>query len=72
MESKDNGINWESIALEGNVDFHILTSNEKNQNLLFGVIQMESGVYGTGVYKGTEYRGENWDLVKMTDRIGKR
>ena len=25
MERKDNGINWESIALQGDVDFHILT-----------------------------------------------
>jgi hypothetical protein len=49
LESKDNGENWETKALLGDVDFHILTSNQKNSNLLFGVIQMESGVYKAGI-----------------------
>jgi len=65
MESTDNGENWEAKALQGDVDFHILTSNQKNPNLLFGVIQMESGVYESGIYKSTD-RGENWDIVDAT------
>lgn len=65
MESKDNGENWESRSLLGEVDFHILTSNDSNPNLLFGVIQMESGNYEAGIYKSTN-KGESWEKVNST------
>lgn len=65
MESKDNGENWESKSLLGEVDFHVLTSNDSNPNLLYGVIQMETGDYKTGIYKSTD-KGENWVNLKST------
>ena len=65
MESKDNGENWESKALLGEVDFHVLTSNESNPNLLYGVIQMETGDYKTGIYKSTD-KGANWVKLDST------
>lgn len=65
MESKDNGEKWESKSLLGEVDFHVLTSNDTNPNLLFGVIQMESGKYNSGIYKSTD-KGESWESVKAT------
>jgi len=65
MESEDNGESWESKSLLGKVDFHILTSNESNPNLLFGIIQMESGNYGAGIYRSTD-KGKEWELVNST------
>lgn len=63
MESKNNGEKWESKSLVGEVDFHVLTSNDSNPDLLFGVIQMESGKYESGIYKSTD-KGENWEKIK--------
>lgn len=65
MESKNNGENWESKSLVGEVDFHVLTSNDSNPDLLFGIIQMESGKYESGIYKSTD-KGENWDKINST------
>lgn len=65
MESKNNGEAWNSKSLLGEVDFHILAANESNPNLLFGVIQMETGDYKTGIYKSTD-KGENWVNVNST------
>lgn len=65
MESKDNGMNWDSKSLIGEVDFHILTSNESNPNLLYGIIQMETGNYKTGIYKSTD-KGESWGKLDST------
>lgn len=59
MVSKDNGGKWESKSLKGEVDFHVLTSNQTNPKLLFGVIQMDSGDFKAGIYKSTD-RGEKW------------
>ncbi len=63
MESKDNGENWGSKSLLGEVDFHVLTSNESTPNLLFGVIQMEMGDYKTGIYKSID-KGKSWENLK--------
>lgn len=65
MVSTDNGENWESKSLLGEVDFHILTSNESNPNLLFGLIQMDSGKYKSGINKSTD-KGENWERINST------
>ncbi|WP_019153618.1 F510_1955 family glycosylhydrolase [Robertmurraya massiliosenegalensis] len=65
MESIDNGDNWESKSLLGEVDFHVLTSNDTNPNLLFGVIQMESGNYEPGIYKSIN-KGEKWEKIDST------
>lgn len=66
MESTDNGESWQSKSLLGKVDFHILTSNETKPELLFGIIQMESGEHKAGIYKSID-KGENWERV---DSIG--
>ncbi|MFT8321129.1 MAG: F510_1955 family glycosylhydrolase [Bacillus sp. (in: firmicutes)] len=65
LESKNNGENWEAKALGEEVDFHILTSNEKNPNIMYGVIQMGSGDYKAGIYKSTD-KGESWERVEGT------
>lgn len=62
LESKDNGESWKEKALLGEVDFHLLTSNRSNPNLLFGIIQMNSGNYKPGIYKSID-KGENWELI---------
>ncbi|WP_141432567.1 F510_1955 family glycosylhydrolase [Bacillus sp. 03113] len=63
LESNDNGKNWKEKALVGKVDFHIITSNESNPNLVYGVIQMESGDYKAGIYKSTD-KGEYWEKLE--------
>jgi photosystem II stability/assembly factor-like uncharacterized protein len=69
LESKDNGKSWVSKSLLGEVDFHVLTSNETNPNLLFGVIQMEMGEYKPGIYKSTD-KGKNWTKLDSTGLLG--
>lgn len=65
MVSENNGEKWESKALMGKVDFHILSSNFSNPQVIYGISQMDSGVYKSGLYKSTD-KGENWDYVKST------
>ncbi|WP_312098657.1 F510_1955 family glycosylhydrolase [Niallia sp.] len=65
LESKDNGKNWESIALKGEVDFHLLTSNESNPATIYGVIQMESGNFESGIYKSID-KGISWDKLGVS------
>lgn len=63
LESNDNGNSWAEKALVGEVDFHLLTSNDSNPNLLYGVIQMESGNYKAGLYKSTD-KGKKLGQIK--------
>ncbi|WP_445505968.1 F510_1955 family glycosylhydrolase [Niallia sp. 03190] len=65
LESKDDGGNWKTKALGGKVDFHILTSNIKNPNIVYGVIQMGNGDYKAGIYKSKD-KGKSWERVKGT------
>lgn len=65
LESKNHGENWDSKSLVGEVDFHILTSNESNPNIVYGVIQMGNESYEAGIYKSTD-KGESWERVEGT------
>ncbi|PLR83651.1 F510_1955 family glycosylhydrolase [Bacillus sp. V33-4] len=65
LESTNNGKKWETKALLGKVDFHILSSNYHNPEMIYGVNQMDSGDYKAGIYKSTD-RGENWERLKAT------
>lgn len=59
MVSKDNGDKWKTKSLKGEADFHVLTSNQTNPKLLYGVIQMDSGDFKAGIYKSAD-QGESW------------
>lgn len=54
MISENNGEKWESKSLLGKVDFHILSSNFSNPKVIYGVNQMDSGKYKSGIYKSTD------------------
>ncbi|HWO76938.1 MAG TPA: hypothetical protein VNM69_13765 [Bacillus sp. (in: firmicutes)] len=65
MESKNEGKDWKSKSLLGKVDFHILTSNQSNPNIMYGIVQMEMGNYKPGIYKSAD-KGQNWERVNAT------
>ncbi|RHW38891.1 hypothetical protein D1B31_12975 [Neobacillus notoginsengisoli] len=65
MVSKNNGEKWEPISLLGKVDFHILSSNFSNPDVIYGINQMDSGNYKAGIYKSTN-KGKDWELLKST------
>ncbi|RDU37650.1 hypothetical protein DRW41_07355 [Neobacillus piezotolerans] len=65
MVSKNNGEKWEPISLLGKVDFHILSSNFSNPDIVYGVNQMDSGSYKAGIYKSAN-GGEDWELLNST------
>ncbi|KKK34334.1 hypothetical protein WQ57_23205 [Mesobacillus campisalis] len=62
MVSENNGEEWESESLLGKVDFHILTANYSNPSVIYGINQMDSGNYKTGIYKSMD-KGKEWERI---------
>ncbi|WP_458411914.1 F510_1955 family glycosylhydrolase [Schinkia sp. CFF1] len=63
MKSTDHGEKWDSVSLLGKIDFHIMTSDYDNPNIIYGLNQMGEGEYGAGIYKSTD-GGKNWDKIE--------
>lgn len=63
VKSTDYGEKWDSISLLGKIDFHIMTSNYNNPDLIYGLNQMGEGEYGAGLYVSSD-GGENWDKIE--------
>lgn len=59
LDSKDKGLNWNKIEYTGKIDFHVLTSDFKDPNVIYGLNQMGTGQYGAGIYKTLD-GGKNW------------
>lgn len=62
MISENNGAKWDVKSLLGKVDFHILTANFTNPNIIYGVNQMDSGTYKAGIYISRD-KGEKWEKI---------
>lgn len=62
MKSTDNGETWDSVALLGKIDFHIMASDYNNPNIIYGLNQMGEGEYGAGIFKSTD-GGKEWEKV---------
>lgn len=63
MKSTDHGETWDSVSLLGKVDFHIMTSDFNNPNIIYGLNQMGEGEYGAGIFKSTD-GGQNWEKIE--------
>lgn len=63
MVSENNGIEWKSKSLLGKIDFHILTSNFNNPDIIYGVNQMDSGSFKAGIYI-SKNKGKDWNLIE--------
>lgn len=62
MVSANNGKEWKSKSLLGKIDFHILSSNFSNPKVIYGVNQMDSGNYNSGIYKSND-KGKKWERI---------
>ncbi|GAE34398.1 F510_1955 family glycosylhydrolase [Halalkalibacter akibai] len=58
--SEDKGLTWEPIALHGEVDFHIIHVNAKNQNIIYGLDSYHSQLYKS------ENGGFNWLPIEIS------
>jgi photosystem II stability/assembly factor-like uncharacterized protein len=65
LTSKDKGLNWEEVEYVGKIDFHILTSSNKNPDVIYGLNQMGTGKYGAGIYRSMD-GGEKWEKIEPT------
>ncbi|MEJ9371088.1 F510_1955 family glycosylhydrolase, partial [Schinkia azotoformans] len=63
MKSTDNGETWDSVALLGKIDFHIMASDYNNPDIIYGLNQMGEGEYGAGIFKSTD-GGQNWEKIE--------
>lgn len=63
MKSGDQGQTWQPISMQGKIDFHILASNSKQPNVIYGLNQMGEGQYGAGIYKSID-GGAKWEQIK--------
>ncbi|GAE24974.1 hypothetical protein JCM9140_941 [Halalkalibacter wakoensis JCM 9140] len=55
--SEDKGESWTPIALHGEVDFHVLHVNKRNENIMYGIDS-----YHSELYKSVD-GGDQWDQV---------
>ena len=62
MKSTDHGETWDSVSLLGKIDFHIMTSDYNNPDIIYGLNQMGEGEYGAGIFKSTD-GGQNWEKI---------
>jgi len=58
-KSTNQGIDWETIALAGQVDFHAMAISHANPNILYGW-------HGNRLYKSTD-GGEEWQTVNASN-----
>ena len=63
LMSNDNGLNWKKVEYVGKIDFHLLTSFQKDPNIVYGLNQMGTGKYGAGIYKSFD-GGKKWTKVE--------
>lgn len=63
MKSTDNGETWDSVSLLGKIDFHIMTSDFDNPDIIYALNQMGEGEYGAGIFKTTD-GGLNWEKIE--------
>lgn len=63
MKSSDQGETWDSVSLLGKIDFHIITSDYNNPDIIYGLNQMGEGEYGAGIFKSMD-GGQNWEKIE--------
>lgn len=62
LSSKDLGLHWDMVEYVGKIDFHVLTSYHHDPNIIYGLNQMGTGLYGAGIYKSTD-GGKKWAKI---------